>query len=184
MSGLFGLFSPLTPPAPLSPRRAKEGSLISLLRPGNAFTGMGPMALGCGLRAQTPATACGCFLSATVIFPRLCALEAVEGRRHLRTTCFPVSSQPRSGGRCRATAWEAAPTVSQGRSALPQSQPSPISPLPKARGQMRLPSFARRGERGAGGSEWGKNLPAGANKKVATYALTGTHPTPAGATHA
>ena len=63
-----------------------------------------------------------------------------------------------------------------------QSQPSPVSPLAKANGQMRLPSFARRGERGAGGvsggkrsagdrrnkkaiqgSEWGKQILAGAN---------------------
>ena len=48
-----------------------------------------------------------------------------------------------------------------------QSQPSPVSPLAKANGQMRLPSFARRGERGAGGSEWGKNTPAGANQTLA-----------------
>jgi hypothetical protein len=140
-----GFFPTHTPPPLSRPAGRKRGAFdFALPRRQRGNRGRSPL-----------------FFCATVSRIEFRAPVADGLKRRLRLSCTSISSRLHSGRLLRVTTLEAAPTVGSGRGELTQSQPSPVSPLPDAKGQMRLPSFARRGERGAGGYEWGKNCAVG-----------------------
>ena len=135
-----GFLPPLSPQPPFHPHRGGKGEPHLTTRAGNGNIEDG----------------CDCVWRVKNLGCEFRAPEAGGLNGSRRATCFFASSRPRSGSPCRAAMWEPAPTLRKGRGAQSQSQPSPVSPSPKAKHQMRLPSSARRGGRGAGGSEWGQ----------------------------
>ena len=175
----FGLFPPLTPPRsffpplspqpPFHPRRGGKGEPDLTACAGSGNIGHGHH---CGLRFENSGHEFRAPETGGAGTPLHNARDSGCGSDSDSDSGLGLglglgSSRQRSARPCRAATMEAAPTAGKGRSVPVQSQRLPISPLSKARDPMRLPSSARRGGRGAGGSEGGKNTPAGATQTLA-----------------
>ena len=171
MAGFMGVFPPLSPQPPFHPRRGGKGEPDLTACAGNGNIGHGHHGglrfKNAGHEFRAPETGgVGAHLH-TALVAGSDSDSGLSLGLGLGLGLGSASSRQRSARPCRAATMEAAPTVGKGRIAQAQSQQSPISPLPKVRDQMRLPSFARRGERGAGGSEGGKNTPEGPTQTLA-----------------
>jgi hypothetical protein len=158
---MFCLLPPLTPPTPLPPRRAEEGSFILLLRAGCGITAVRLRHVSSRTDFRDGVPSVGWFVWLLWGFTRAVPVLAGRSLRCCRTVSDYGNGPTKQCIGCSSYlnvfslpgARNSVPDICAINSATQLPFSNSASGVG---GQIGLPSSARRGGRGAGGSEWGK----------------------------